>query len=343
MAKFQAYFYELPAERIAQRPVYPPHNAKMLIAERKNRTLSSSSFLSLPEYLNEGDLLIFNDTKVIPARFFGRFDSSDAEVEVLLIEESREGTWRCLGRPLKRFRPGRAIDFGDGLQAKVLSRIGDKEVELLFFTASEGKPLITLMQEKGIMPIPPYIRNGRGDDADKRDYQTIFAEKEGSIAAPTASLHFSHEVMQKIKEVGCKSEFLTLHVSTASFLPLGIKDGASFVPPDEEHFSVPESVIDRIKETKARAGRVIGVGTTVVRALESAARGVLSGSTKLFIQPGYKFRMIDALITNFHQPGTTHLLLVEALLGREFLDEAYRYALGNSYRFLSYGDGMLIT
>jgi S-adenosylmethionine:tRNA ribosyltransferase-isomerase len=195
------------------------------------------------------------------------------------------------------------------------------------------------------MPIPPYIRNGRGDEQDRVDYQSIFAEHPGSVAAPTASLHFTTELVDSlVNQVGCRVDRLTLHVGTASFQPIMVNEVLR--PPGEERFVVAESLIEKLLETKAQGGRVIAVGTTVVRALESAVRSSDLGSmqgTQLFIQPGFQFQMVDALITNFHQPRTTHLLLVEALLGSEGIESTYRAALAHEYRFLSYGDGMLIV
>ena len=340
------YAYELPAERIAQRPVHPYDAAKMLVADRAKGEISSRCFRDIVEYLKSGDLLIFNDTRVIPARFLGSFEDNGGEAEILLVRRTEADRWRCIGRPLRRFRKGRTIVFPNGLSASVGERAGEREVEISF-RAAAGADLHRVMDETGQMPIPPYIRNGRSDGQDRVDYQTIFARTDGSIAAPTASLHFTPTLMELIRASGCGVDFLTLHVGTASFLPLDYDEASGFLPPGEEQFSVSSHLRDRMNETRASGGRVIGVGTTVVRALETAVRRKEQGcsqaaSTSLFITPGFQFMAVDSVVTNFHQPGTTHLLLVEALMGRELLDAAYQFALGNEYRFLSYGDGMMI-
>ena len=334
------YSYDLPPERIAQRPVHPPDAAKLLIIDRAGGQLSSGSFHELPRWLGAGDLLVFNDTRVLPARFTGTFEDNGGEAELLLVRRLEHGRWLCIGRPLRRFRPGRAIRL-DRLLANVVRRAGEKEVEIRFETGP-GEDPETVMKQAGSMPIPPYIRGGRGDEHDRIDYQTMFAREDGSIAAPTASLHFTPILMEQMATAGCNVGFLTLHVGTSSFLPLQLNERNEFSPPGEEIFLVPPELLSRMKRIREAGGRVIGVGTTVVRALESAVRGIEEKSTSLFITPGFEFMAVDGVITNFHQPGTTHLLLVEALLGRQLLAGAYEYALQNGYRFLSYGDGMLI-
>lgn len=339
------YSYELPDERIAQRPVHPPESAKMLVYSRADATMTHSAFAEIGSYLRKGDHLIFNDTKVIPARLFGSLEGpSGYQVEVVLLHEVASHEWVALGFPMRRIRAASSIYLNPRLRAVVLPSEVEDRLRLRF-ESDDPTQVSSLLQEHGTMPIPPYIRNGRGDEQDRLDYQSIFAQHPGSVAAPTASLHFTEQLVEHLSsQVGCLVDRLTLHVGTASFQPIFVN--GVLRPPGQERFHVPVSVWERIQATKASGGRVIAIGTTVVRALESAARSSLLGSmgqTELFIEPGFQFQVVDALVTNFHQPRTTHLLLVEALLGHTGIDECYRSALANGYRFLSYGDGMLIV
>jgi S-adenosylmethionine:tRNA ribosyltransferase-isomerase len=339
------FSYELPAERIAQRPVHPPESARMAVASRSGGTVTDATFADITRYLSADDLLVFNDTKVIPARLFGRLDNAaQSPVELLLLERIDERSWVCLGRPLKKIRSVGSITFSPTLTARLLPSPDLDRVRVTFNVQGETSVDDELARH-GTMPIPPYIRDGVSDEQDAVDYQSIFAKEPGSVAAPTASLHFSPELIERIKrDTRCRIVTITLHVGSASFQPIMV-DGV-LRPPSSEKFAVPEQVMREVRETRSRrGGRVIAVGTTVVRALESAAlEAQASGpSTDLFIQPGFQFRAVDGLVTNFHQPGTTHLLLVEALLGRELLECTYSHALESGYRFLSYGDGMLIT
>lgn len=339
------YTYILPEERIAQRPVHPPESAKMLVVDRNSGDVSHSRFASIAEYLRPTDHLIFNDTKVIPARLFGTLnDGNGHPVQIVLLRQIGTDEWSAIGYPMRRIRVATQVCFSSELVAEVLPSPTEDRLRLRFIP-SGSRGSFELIQEQGTMPIPPYIRDGRGDAQDRVDYQSIFAQYTGSVAAPTASLHFSEHLMSSIRSsVGCQIDTLTLHVGAASFQPIMVN--GVLRPPGEEHFHVPAEIMGKITETKARGGRVIAVGTTVVRALESAARGIqggVEGETSLFIQPGFEFKGVDALVTNFHQPSTTHLLLVEALIGRELLDRAYQTALATEYRFLSYGDGMLIV
>jgi S-adenosylmethionine:tRNA ribosyltransferase-isomerase len=338
------YTYILPEERIAQRPVQPPESAKMLVVDRAAGGVRHSQFASIAEFLRPSDHLIFNDTKVIPARLFGKLnDVNGYPVQIVLLRELGKDEWSAIGYPMRRIRVAAQVYFSAELVAEVLPSASDDRLRLRFVT-SGSRGSFELIQEHGTMPIPPYIRDGRGDEQDRVDYQSIFAQHTGSVAAPTASLHFSEALIRSIRSsVGCRIDTLTLHVGAASFQPIMVN--GVLRPPGEEHFHVPPEILVRTGETKSRGGRVVAVGTTVVRALESATRGVeggVEGETSLFIQPGFEFKSVDALVTNFHQPSTTHLLLVEALTGRDLLHRAYQTALENEYRFLSYGDGMLI-
>jgi S-adenosylmethionine:tRNA ribosyltransferase-isomerase len=315
-----------------------------MVIERSDGRIRHLRFRDLPTLLGPKDHLVFNDTRVIPARFFGTIAGKpDAHVELLLLREEAPYRWLCLGRPLRKIRSASAVVFSEKLSAHIVSSPSPDRVIVEFRTESTT-PVAELIREHGVMPIPPYIRDGHADEQDTLDYQTIFAEKEGSVAAPTASLHFTPELLSAITNgVGCSVSRITLHVGSASFLPV-LVDGV-LRPPGTEQFSVPAETISALRETRARGGRVIAVGTTVVRALESAVRtGGTTGmqDTQLFIQPGFEFELVSTVITNFHQPGTTHLLLVEAILGGDLLSQAYASALENDYRFLSYGDGMVI-
>ena len=346
-----AYLYDLPPERIAQRPVLPYDSAKLLLVDREGGALSERQFKDLPNSVGAADLFVFNNTKVLPARLFGRFDGGGG-MEVLLVRRESDVRWICLGKPLKKFRDGRVLRFEHGLEARVLQRIGEQQV-LLQFSTNEAASAEALLRKSGVMPIPPYIRGGVADQKDSSDYQTFFAEHEGSVAAPTASLHFTPELVRALKEKGCGIEFVTLHLGTASFLPLwneGQEPGQTLTPPGEERGFFDAAAYRRIVGHKERGGRVIAVGTSAVRLVESAVRlasvpesGIVEVKTDLFIQPGFEFRVVDALVTNFHQPRTTHLLLVEAFMGRDLLSQSYDFALGNEFRFLSYGDGMFIS
>lgn len=338
-----AYSYDLPKERIAQRPCHPADHAKMLVVNRATGEIHDRFFCDLPEYLSGRDRLVFNDTRVIPARLFGTLDSSGrAAVELLLIEKITDAKWVCIGRPLKKIRAKGRVRFGETLWADVLPEESTVDRVTMEFHTSEATHISMAIAAHGCMPIPPYIRGGRGDELDETDYQTIFAKNPGSVAAPTASLHFNDALMGRLlNEVRCDVSRITLHVGTASFLP--VLDNGKLRPPGSERFHVTEETSRELAGTKDSGGRVIAVGTTVVRALESSAQESHADATELFITPGYRFRLVDSVITNFHQPGTTHLLLVEALLGRELLAKVYEHALANDYRFLSYGDGMFIV
>lgn len=340
------FTYDLPRERIAQRPVHPPESARLLVVDRSSGAIRHDVFSSIGSFLRSGDHLVFNDTKVMPARLFGCLEQQpDASIEVLLVEQQGSSRWTCLARPLKKVKAAGHVRFGAHLRGTVIDSEHIDRVVLEFSAVGSDRATADLIREHGTMPIPPYIRAGHGDEQDLTDYQSIFARIEGSIAAPTASLHFSEALMRRLKtEVECQVSRVTLHVGTASFQPI-VVDGMLRAPA-QERFDVSPEALCAIELTKSQGGRVIAIGTTVTRALETVAahRGHgLAGKTELFIQPGHSFQLVDALVTNFHQPGTTHLLLVEALLGKELLQRCYEEALKEGYRFLSYGDGMMIV
>jgi S-adenosylmethionine:tRNA ribosyltransferase-isomerase len=348
----EVFNYNLPEDRIAQRPVYPYDHAKLLVIDRKSEQLREVIFKDIVNFISAKDQLIFNNSRVIPARLYGKLQPGGAEVEFLLLQPNQrisdqEEIWSALGRPLKKLRSGNIVNVGDVISIEVLERVGEKEVSLRLSVKSGS--VAGALTQIGHMPIPPYIRKGRGDKQDLVDYQSAFAKCEGSVAAPTASLHFTDSLLSELRTKGVRIDEVTLHVGAASFLPVFDAQSSApvFTPPGKEKMIVRPEFAQSLLATNARGGRRIAVGTTVVRALESLARygelnEILSVDTDIFIQPGHEFKNLDAVVTNFHQPGTSHMLLVEALLGRDLLQKSYDYALNNQFRFLSYGDAMLI-
>ena len=347
------YDYLLPTERIAERPCYPFHAAKMLSITRSVQQLRHCQFTDLPEMLGESDVLVLNNTQVLKARLFGALRTSGAACELLLTEDLGGGRFQAMGKPLRKMKSGVILEFGGGMTAEVIDRRGDYFVELQFH-AENPHDVYAL----GVMPIPPYIREGRGDIQDESDYQTPYARFAGSVAAPTAGLHFTNELLTALRGQGVHIVEVTLHVGPASFLSVwetpeevttsvSSEKAATFIPPGCERGHLSSDTAKELLHLKQAGKRIIAVGTTVVRLLETAfpaSGAVESGdfNTELFIQPGYRFSFVDAVITNFHQPRSSHLLLVESFLGRSLLGRAYEAALENDYRFLSYGDGMFI-
>lgn len=341
---FSPFSYQLPKELIAERPVYPYDCAKLLIVDRARSQLKDSTFAEIPRVLGQKDVLVFNDSGVRKSRLLGRWADSEGEVEVLLLRPQGK-LWLSMGRPLKRFKEGKTILF-DGGQAIVHQRVADKEILLEFQVSGDFDEWL---RSAASMPIPPYIRSGRGDKQDDIDYQTTFARDQESVAASTAALHFTADLLAKIKSQGTQVQFINLHLGPASFLPVLEEGSSELKAPGRESFYYCENSIRKMLALKESGHRIIAVGTSVVRALESGNRLLKEGaptdqivSTELFIKPGFKFEIVDALVTNFHQPGTTHLMLVEALVGADLISKAYCHALKSSYRFLSYGDGMFI-
>lgn len=358
--RLDAYEYSLPEDRIALRPASPRRSARLLVV--KPDALEDHKMTDLPSILRAGDLLIFNDTKVIPARLFGvrRRESGDARIEARIeaTVTTRLGPdlWEALARPAKRLRPGDVIRFsgaeaqanGDGftLTAAVTARAEEGGRVTLRFDRA-GADLDAAMARVGVAPLPPYISQRRAADAqDADDYQTMFADKPGAVAAPTASLHFDETLMAALSAAGLGWRFVTLHVGPGTFLPV-TADDVSAHRMHAEIGALPEETARAIAETRAQGGRVIAIGTTALRVLETAAAaggGVRpwSGSTDLFIRPGHAFLGADAMLTNFHLPKSTLMMLVAALMGRERILSAYEHALHQGYRFYSYGDASLL-
>ncbi len=331
--------FELPPELIAQAPLAERSASRLLLLDVSAQTRQDRMFKELPQLLRAGDLLVFNDTRVLPARLYGRKETGGA-VEILIerVTGAHQATVQ-LGVS-KKPKEGSRIELADGSYAVVLGR--DEAFFRLRFESPE--PLERLLSKLGEMPLPPYIqRHADGDDMER--YQTVYAREPGAVAAPTAGLHFDQPMLARLRERGIDFGYVTLHVGAGTFQPMRAEEVKDHVM-HREWLNVGAELVEKIQRTRAAGGRVVAVGTTVVRALESATcEGVLrpfAGETQIFIVPGYRFSSIDALITNFHLPQSTLLMLVSALAGREFVLESYRHAVAQRYRFFSYGDAMLI-
>jgi len=352
--------YELPEELIAQHPLKQRDASRMLVLKRENQTLTDSKFELLPEYLHPGDVIVVNNTRVFPARLIGRRDPSGGRVEILLVREiegsstgqpdSRSSCiWEALVRPAHKLRDGARLRFGDStLRAEVLQS-STKGLRLLRFqgTLNNDHPLEAVLNEYGQTPLPPYIRRPSGSSAeDKERYQTVFARAKGAIAAPTAGLHFTPQVIEAILARKARVVEITLHVGYGTFEPVRV-DEIEQHQVAAEFFQIEEEAATVINDSRGQGGRVIAIGTTTTRALESAVNSEgqiepVARETKLTITPGYKFRVTDAILTNFHLPRSSLLLLVSAFAGRDFTLAAYRHAVAASYRFYSYGDCMFV-
>lgn len=333
------FFYDLPDELIAQRPAAERRGSRLLCLDGSDGRLDDRLFAELPSLLRPGDLLVFNDTRVIPARLFGRKESGGA-VEVLVERITGEREVLAHVRASKSPRPGSWLTLEQDVEAEVLGRDG------ALFVLRFQSPVLELLKKYGRMPLPPYIEREAGESDDER-YQTVYARKEGAVAAPTAGLHFDEAMLEQLAGMGIASAYVTLHVGAGTFQPVRVDDIREHHM-HSEYIEVPQEVVAAVADTRARGGRVVAVGTTVVRSLESAAQAnggelaAYSGETDIFIYPGYDFRVIDALITNFHLPESTLLMLVSAFAGYEQTMSAYRHAVERQYRFFSYGDAMLI-
>ncbi len=346
--KLADFDYALPADLIAQQPANERDRARLMVWSRAAQSLRHALVRDLPELLAPGTLLVFNETKVVPARLYGRKTSGGA-VELLLLEriDARPNAFAAMGRASRGLRVGDSLEFGDGLEAKVLDKRVDGFVEVEF---DGGADVAGAIDRIGVMPLPPYIRRTRDDEAETRErdrerYQTVFAREAGAVAAPTAGLHFTPELLDALGARGFETAFVTLHVGAGTFAPVKTDDIDDHVM-HEEAYAISDAAARRIHEAKSAGRRILAVGTTVCRALESSATdgGVRPGAgrTRLFVKPGYQFRVVDDLMTNFHLPKSTLLMLVSALVGREQLLELYRFAVRERYRFFSYGDAMLI-
>tara|TARA_R110000824_G_scaffold155226_1_gene327549 strand:- start:102135 stop:103193 length:1059 start_codon:yes stop_codon:yes gene_type:complete len=339
--------FELPEDLIALRPARPRDTARMLIVGPQPQTLVDRIVRDLPDYLRKDDILIFNDTRVIPARLFGVRKRADAEakIEALLHKRIAGDTWQAFVRPAKRLKLGEQVEFTHGLSAKVEER--GEGGQILFRFSESAAALDEAIARAGEMPLPPYIARKRAaDDADLADYQTIYADRPGAVAAPTAGLHFTPALMSAVEACGVATKRITLHVGAGTFLPVTAEDTEAHKM-HSEWGEIPEEVADAINAAKAKGGRVIPVGTTSMRLLEAAVSetgilGPFSGDTDIFITPGKKIRIVDILMTNFHLPRSTLFMLVSALRGTDEMKRAYAHAISQKYRFYSYGDTSLI-
>lgn len=335
------YDYDLPEELIAQDPLEDRSSSRLMVLDRQTGDVEHRHFTDILEYLHPGDCLVINNTKVIPARLFGVKEDTQAKIEVLLLKRKENDIWETLVKPGKKAKPGTKLVFGDGLlTAEVVDVVeeGNRLIQFHYDGIFEE-----ILDQLGQMPLPPYITHQLKD---KNRYQTVYAKYDGSAAAPTAGLHFTKELLQKVKDMGVDIEEVTLHVGLGTFRPVKVENVLDHHM-HSEFYMVSQEAADKINRAKESGHRVIAVGTTSTRTLEAAAdeNGRLhetSGWTEIFIYPGYQFKVIDALITNFHLPQSTLVMLVSALAGREHVLHAYEIAVKERYRFFSFGDAMLI-
>lgn len=334
------FYYDLPEELIAQTPVEPRDSSRLMVVDRVSGGITHDRFYNICDYLKKGDLLVMNDSRVFPARIYGVKRETGVPAEFLLLKRRSLTDWETLVRPGRRLKPGVTVDFPEGLSAEILETVNDGNRLVRF--SFEGD-FFDILDRIGQMPLPPYITEKL---ADNDRYNTVYCRETGSAAAPTAGLHFTERLFEELGKKGVDTAYVTLHVGLGTFRPVkedNILDHKMHV----EHFSVPAETAEKIKACKRRGGRVIAVGTTSCRTLESAAQrgeiAPLSDNTGIFIYPGYEFKCIDGLITNFHLPESTLIMLVSAFLGREKTLSAYRAAIDERYRFFSFGDAMFIA
>ncbi|MBC1544015.1 tRNA preQ1(34) S-adenosylmethionine ribosyltransferase-isomerase QueA [Listeria cossartiae] len=340
--KVEDFDFDLPEELIAQTPLLDRTSSRLMVLDKKSGEIKDQHFTDIISYLNEGDALVLNDTRVLPARLHGIKDETGAHIEVLLLKQKEGNAWETLVKPAKRIRKGATITFGDGaLKATCLEELehGGRILEFSY----EGI-FYEVLEQLGEMPLPPYIKEQL---ADQDRYQTVYAKENGSAAAPTAGLHFTEDLLAKISAKGVEIIFVTLHVGLGTFRPVDVEDTANHKM-HSEFYRLTEESAARINQIKAQGGKVVAVGTTSIRTLETIASrhdGKLvaeSGWTEIFISPGYTFQAVDALITNFHLPKSTLIMLVSALSDRTKILSAYNHAVEEQYRFFSFGDAMFI-
>ena len=335
--------FDLPEELIAQTTLEVRDASRLLILDRKKRTLTDSHFDHILDQLQPGDALVMNNTRVLPARLHGQKPDTHGHVELLLLKNTQGDQWEVLAKPAKRLRVGAKIEFGDGrLKATVVEELeqGGRIVEF-----SYGGIFLEVLESLGEMPLPPYIHEKLED---RERYQTVYAKENGSAAAPTAGLHFTEDLLQKIEDKGVHLVYLTLHVGLGTFRPVSV-DNLDEHEMHSEYYQFSQEAADTLNQVKAKGGRVVAVGTTSIRTLETIGNkfdGHLkadAGWTNIFIKPGYEFKVVDAFSTNFHLPKSTLVMLVAAFAGREFVLEAYRHAVEERYRFFSFGDAMFLS
>ena len=335
------FYYDLPPELIAQTPLTDRSASRLLVLNKESGEISHEHFYDIPTHLKPGDCLVMNNTRVIPARLYGCKEETGGKIEFLLLKRLELDKWEVILRPGKKAKPGSRFEFGGGLlRAEVLEVIEDGNRIVRFEYDGVWEEILDKLGE---MPLPPYIKEKLSD---KERYQTVYSKIEGSAAAPTAGLHFTKELLKKIEDMGVETAYLTLHVGLGTFRPVSVDNVEEHIMHSEFYQVSPETA-EKINRTRERGGRIIAVGTTSVRTLETVADDdgrmrAASGETSIFIYPGYKFKAVDALITNFHLPESTLVMLVSALAGKENIFKAYNTAVREKYRFFSFGDAMLI-
>jgi S-adenosylmethionine:tRNA ribosyltransferase-isomerase len=348
MSELDQYDYELPKELIAQQPVVSRVDARLLVVDRRHNSLEHKHIRDLPEVLQAGDCLVLNETKVVPARLVGFRTQTGGRWEGLFLSAQNQGLWLILGHTRGKLTPGESITLLDAqgredVRLDLISK--DTEGNWIVQPAS-SEPTYDILERVGRIPLPPYIRSGEMTESDRQNYQTVFAREPGSVAAPTAGLHFSEKLLEKIKLRGVTVVYLTLHVGLGTFRPISVENLAEHQM-HSEWGTISVEAVETILDCRRKGGRVIAAGTTSVRLLETAAAGgtlqPFRGETDLFIRPPYEFKIVDCMMTNFHLPRTTLLILVRTLGGDELIRRAYQEAIEERYRFYSYGDAMLIV
>lgn len=342
--KTSDFYYDLPKELIAQTPVEPRDSSRLLVLDKITGQIEHKHFYDIPDYLQEGDCLIANDSRVIPARIYGTKIPTGANVEFLLLHQVENNKWETLCKPGKKAGIGTSFSFGDGLLTGTVTDVKEDGNRIVDFVCRDSETIYEALDKIGKMPLPPYITE---ELKDQERYQTVYSHELGSAAAPTAGLHFTTELMKRLEEKGVKIGYVTLHVGLGTFRPVKVEDVTKHKM-HSEHYEIPKETARLIRETKQKGGRVIAVGTTSCRTLESvaAAYGEIrpcEGFTDIFIYPGYTFKALDGLITNFHLPESTLIMLVSAFAGYENIMRAYKTAVAEKYRFFSFGDAMLIS
>ncbi len=336
------FYYDLPKELIAQTPLEPRDSSKMMVLSKKDGSIEHKHFYDVVDMLNEGDCLILNDSRVLPARIFGNKADTGASVEFLMLKQVENNTWETLAKPGKKAKVGTKFIFGDGIMTGTVRDVTEEGNRIIDFECEES--IYTALDKIGQMPLPPYITEKLND---KERYQTVYSNELGSAAAPTAGLHFTKELLQKINDKGVNIGYVTLHVGLGTFRPVKV-DNITEHKMHSEHYEIPECTAKLIQKTKESGKRVIAVGTTSCRTLESVAQkhGEIipcHGFTDIFIYPGFEFKILDGLITNFHLPESTLIMLVSAFTGYEYTMNAYKTAVESKYRFFSFGDSMMIV
>lgn len=339
--KTDDFDYQLPEELIAQTPIKDRSTSRLLVLDKKTGRVEHQHFFDLINYLDEGDTLVLNDTKVLPARLIGNKEETNAVIEILLLKNLENDDWECLVKPARRVKVGTIISFGEGLlKAQCIKELDDG---IRYFTLIYEGILYEILDRLGTMPLPPYIHEQLEDQS---RYQTVYAKEVGSAAAPTAGLHFTRELLKKIKQKGINICYITLHVGLGTFRPVSVDDVTQHKM-HSEYYHMSEETANILKKTKEQGKKIVAVGTTSTRTLESIMTKYCefrssSGFTDIFIYPGYEFKAIDGLITNFHLPKSTLIMLVSAFADKEKILNAYRIAIEEKYRFFSFGDAMLI-